>query len=77
MKDFWWLFWKNLKNALRVYLVFGVLFGLIALIVFVCNALMAKIGAFFTIVALFVFMTIAATLAGTALDIYWDKKGYR
>ena len=80
MKDFWYLFWRNLKNALRVYFIFGALFGLIALIVFVCNALIAKIGAFFTIVtivALFVFMTVAATLVGTALDMYWDKKGYR
>lgn len=77
MKDFWRLFWRNLKNALRVYFVFGALFGLIALIIFVCNVLMAKIGAVFTIVALFVFMTITATLVGTALDMYWNKKGYR
>ena len=77
MKDFWYLFWRNLKNALRIYFVFGALFGLIALIVFVCNALMAKIGAVFTIVVLFVFMTITATLVGTAFDMYWDKKGYR
>lgn len=77
MKDFWYLFWRNLKSALKVYFALGALFGLIALIVFVCNALIAKIGAFFTIVALFVFMTVAATLVGTALDMYWDKKGYR
>jgi hypothetical protein len=77
MKDFWCLFWRNLKNTLRVYLAFGAFIGFIALVVFVCNVLIAKIGAFFTIVALFIFMTIAATLVGTALDMYWDKKGYR
>jgi hypothetical protein len=77
MKDFWCLFWKNLKYALRGYFVFGVFIGLVALVLFVCNVLMAKIGAFFTIVALIVFVTITATLVGTALDMYWDKKGYR
>lgn len=77
MKDFWYLFWRNLKNALRVYFVLGALFGLVALVVFICNVLITKIGAVFTIVALFVFMTITATLVGTALDMYWDKKGYR
>lgn len=73
MKDFWCLFWKNLKYAL----VFGALIVLIALVAFVYNILMAKIGAFFTIVALFVSVTIITTLGGTALDMYWDKKGYR
>ena len=77
MKDFWCLFWRNLKNALRAYLLLGALFGLIALIIFVCNTLIAKIGAFLTIVGLIVFMTITGTLVGTALDIYWGKKGYR
>ena len=77
MKDFCYLFWRNLKNALKVYFALGVVFGLVALIVFVCNVLIAKIGAFFTIVGLIVFMTITATLVGTALDMYWDKKGYR
>lgn len=77
MKDFWYLFWKNLKNALRVYFALGAVFGLIALIVFVCNALIAKIGAFLTMVGLIIFMTITGTLVGTALDMYWDKKGYR
>ena len=77
MKDFWHLFWKNLKSALKVYFVLGVFFGIIALIVFVCNILITKIGAFFTTVALIVFMTITATLVGTALEMYWDKKGYR
>lgn len=77
MKDFWCLFWKNLKNMLRVYFVFGTFIGLVALIAFVCNILMTKIGAFFTVVALIVFMTTAGTLVGTALDMYWDKKGYR
>ena len=77
MREFWRLFWKNLENILRVYFVFGAFIGLIALIVFACNILMAKIGAFFTIVVLFVFMTIAATLVGTALDTYWEKKEHR
>lgn len=77
MKDFWYLFWKNLKNALRIYLVLGAFIGAVALVAFVCNALMAKIGVFFTLVGLIVFMTIAGTLVGTALDIYWAKKGYR
>ena len=77
MKEFWYLFWKNMKSALKVYFVLGALFGLIALIVFVCNVLITKIGAFFTIVDLIVFMTIMGTLVGTALDMYWDKKRYR
>lgn len=77
MKEFWCLFWKNLKGALKAYFAFGALFGLIALIVFVCNALMAAIGAFYTIVVLVVFVTILGVLVGTALDMYWEKKGYR
>lgn len=77
MKNFWHLFWRNLKRALKIYFALGALFGSIALIVFVCNILMDKIGAFFTIVALIVFMAIAGTLVGTALDMYWNKKGYR
>lgn len=77
MKDFWCLFWRNLKSALKVYFALGVLFESIALIVFVCNILMDKIGAFFTIVALIVFMTIIGTLVGTALDMSWIKKRYR
>ena len=77
MKDFWYLFWRNLKDALRVYFVLGALFGLIALIAFVCNILIAKIGVFFTVVGLFIFVAITGTLVGTALDMYWDKKGHR
>ena len=77
MKEFWCLFWKNLKGALKIYFVFGAIVGLIALIVLACNALIAVIGGFFTIVVLIVFMTIAATLVGTALDVHWEKKGYR
>ena len=77
MKEFWCLFWKNLKSALKVYFAIGAVIGLIALIVFVCNALMAAIGAFYTIVVLVVFVTILGILVGTALDMYWEKKGYR
>ena len=77
MKDFWYLFWKNLKGALRVYFAIGAVIGLIALIVLACNALMAVIGAFYTKVVLVVFMTILGVLVGTALDMYWEKKGYR
>ena len=77
MKDFWYLFWKILKNALRVYFVLGAFIGLVALGAFICNALAAKIGVFLTLVVLIVFMTIAGSLVGAALDMYWDKKGYR
>ena len=77
MKDFWHLFWRNLKSALKVYFILGAFVGIIALIVFVCNILIAKIGAFFTVVGLIVFMTITGILVGTALDMYWDKKRYR
>ena len=77
MKEFWYLFWKNLKCALKVYFAIGAVIGLIALIVVIRNALMAVIGAFYTVVVLAVFMTILGVLVGTALDMYWEKKGYR
>lgn len=77
MKEFLYLFWKNLKGALKVYFAIGAVIGLIALIVLACNALMVAIGAFYTIVILAVFVTILGVLVGTALDMYWEKKGYR
>ena len=77
MKEFWYLFWKNLKGALKVYFAIGAVIGLIALIVLACNALMAAIGAFYTIVVLVVFMIILGVLIGTALVMYWEKKEYR
>ena len=77
MKEFWYLFWKNLKSVLKVYFAIGALFGLIALIVFVRNALIVAIGAFYTIVVLVIFVTILGVLVETALDMYWEKKGYR
>ena len=77
MKEFWYFFRKNLKDALKVYFAIGAATGLIALIVVACSALMAVIGAFYTIVVLVVFVTILSVLVGTALDMYWKKKGYR
>lgn len=77
MKEFWCLFWKILKDVLKVYFAFGVVIGLIALIVLARNALMAAIGTFYTIVVLAVFITVLGVLVGTALDMYWEKKGYR
>ena len=77
MKEFWYLFWKNLKSALKVYFAIGAVIGLIVLIVLACNTLMAAIGALYTIVVLVVFVIILSVLVGTALDMYWEKKGHR
>ena len=77
MKELWCLFWKILKDVLKVYFAFGVVIGLIALIVLARNALMAAIGTFYTIVVLAVFITVLGVLVGTVLYMYWEKKEYR
>ena len=77
MKDFWCIFWKNLKSILKVYLSLGSFIGAIALLVYVCNILMDYIGVVFTVIVMGVFITIVGILANTALEVYWEKKGYR
>ena len=77
MKEFWYLFWKNLKSALKFYFAFGAVVGLIVLIALACYALMNAIGAFYTVVVLIVFVIILSVLIGTALDIHRSKERYR
>lgn len=77
MREFWFVFWKNLKSLLKAYFALGSFIGSIFLLIYVCEILAALIGLVATMIAMGIFVTIIGVLVNTFFEIRWGKRGYR